>query len=57
MVLEFLFKKVLVLQVWNFIKQRLQRRYFPVNVAKFLGTDFFIEYVRWPLPNPNGTEA
>ena len=26
------------LQSWNFIKKRLQRRFFPVNIAKFLRT-------------------
>ena len=34
--LEFLFKKVGVLQVYNFIKKRLQHRCFAVNIAKFL---------------------
>ena len=28
------------LQVFNFIKKRLQNRYFPVNIAKFLRTPF-----------------
>ena len=28
----------------NFIKKRLQRRYFPVNIAKFLTTVFFIKH-------------
>ena len=37
-VLESLFKKVESLQACNFIKKRLQRRCFPVNVAKFLWT-------------------
>ena len=31
-----LFNKVAGLQVWIFIKKRLQHRYFPVNIAKFL---------------------
>ena len=34
--LEFLFKKFGVLQVYNFIKKRLQHRCFAVNIAKFL---------------------
>ena len=35
-VLESLFDKVAVLQPSNFIKDRLQHRCFPVNIAKFL---------------------
>ena len=34
------FNKVQVLQVWNFIKKKFQQRSFPVNIAKFLRTDF-----------------
>ena len=37
-VLESLFNKVAGLKVCNFIKTRLQRRYFPVNVEKFFRT-------------------
>ena len=37
-VLGSLFIKVASLKVCNFIKKRLQRRYFPVNIAKFLRT-------------------
>ena len=33
----------------NFIKKRLQRRCFPVIIAKFLRTVFFIEYLWWLL--------
>ena len=39
---------------WNlfliqFIKKKLQHRCFPVNIAKFLRTTFFIEHLRWLL--------
>ena len=37
------------LQANNFIKKRLQHRCFPVNVAKFLRTAFFIEHLWWLL--------
>ena len=47
--LESLFNKVLVLQVYNLIKRKLQQRCFPVNIAKFLRTPFFIEHLRWLL--------
>ena len=30
----------------NFIKKRFQERCFPVNIAKFLRTAFFIEHLR-----------
>ena len=39
-VLESLFNKVAGLQVCNFIKKRLQHRYFLLNIAKFLKTAF-----------------
>ena len=48
-VLESLFSKVVSLEAWNVIKKRLQHRCFPVNIAKFLRTVFFIEYLRWLL--------
>ena len=35
-VLESLFSKVATLEACNFIKKRLQHRFFPVNIAKFL---------------------
>ena len=41
-----------LLNLLNFIKRRLQRRCFPVNIAKFLRT-LFLDYLRWlllPLP-------
>ena len=31
------------------LKNRLQHRCFPVNIAKFLGTAFFTEHLRWLL--------
>ena len=34
-----------VLKACNFIKKRTQNRSFPVNIAKFLGTAFFIEHL------------
>ena len=37
------------LQVWNFIKNRLQHRCFSVNIAKFLKTTSFIEHFWWLL--------
>ena len=35
----------------NFIKDRLQRKCFPVKFAKFLRTPFFTEHLRWLLLN------
>ena len=32
-------------EAYNFILKRLQHRYFPVNVAKFLRTPFFTEHL------------
>ena len=50
--MESLFNKVAgLLQAFkacNFIKKRLQHSCFPVNIAKFLRTAFFIEHLRWP---------
>ena len=40
-VLEPLFNKYAGLKAFNFIKKRLQHRYFPVKIAKFLETPFF----------------
>ena len=31
----------------NFIKEKLQHVCFPMNVAKFLRTAFFIEHLQW----------
>ena len=38
--------------IWafNVIEKRLQHRCFPMNVAKFLRTAFFIEHLWWLLP-------
>ena len=41
---ESFFDKVAGLKAYNFIKRRLQ--HFPVNIAKFLRTVFFIEHLR-----------
>ena len=48
-VLESLFKKVAGPQVWNFIKNRLQRRCFPIKFAKFFRAPFFTEHLQWLL--------
>ena len=37
--LESLFNKVGGLEAYNFIRKRLQHRYFPVNIATFFRTD------------------
>ena len=42
-VVEFLFNKVAALKARNFIKKKLQHRCFPVNIAKFLRTSFFLQ--------------
>ena len=39
-VLESLLNKVADLKVRNFIEKRLENRYFPVNIEKFLRTTF-----------------
>ena len=43
------FKKSCRSQACNFIKKTLQHMCFPVNLAKFLRTPFFIEHLRWLL--------
>ena len=48
LVLECLFNKIAGLQV---SKKRLQHRCFPVNIAKFLRTAFFIAHLWWLLLN------
>ena len=48
-VLESLFNKYAGLKACNFIKKRLQHRFFPVKFAKFLRTPFLTEHVRWLL--------
>ena len=47
--LESIFDKVASLQARNFIKEKLQKRCFPVNITKFLGAALFIEYLWWLL--------
>ena len=42
------FNKVAGLKVCTFIKNRFQRRCFPMNIAKFLRAAFFIEHF-WQL--------
>ena len=44
------FNKVAGRKAWNIIKRRLQHRCFPVKFAKILRTPFFIEHLRWLLP-------
>ena len=41
-----LFNKVTELKVCNFIKKRLQRRCFSVNIAEFLRTAFYMEHLQ-----------
>ena len=48
-VFESLFKKVAGLETRKSIKRRLQRRCFPMNIAKFLKTSFSIEQLWWLL--------
>ena len=48
-VLEPFCKKVGDLKAFNIFKKKLQHRCFPVNIAKFLKTAFFIEHLRWLL--------
>ena len=43
------FNKYAGLKACNFIKKRLQHKFFPVKFAKFLRTPFFTEHVRWML--------
>ena len=50
-VLESLFNKAVGLQSCDFIKKRLRHRCFPVNIAKFLRTAFFIEHLWWLFLN------
>ena len=50
-VLEPHFNKVAGLQVWSFIKKRLQHRCFPVKFATFLRTPFLKEHLYWLLLN------
>ena len=50
-VLESLFIKVADLKGGSFIKEGLQQRCFPVNIAKYLRTAFFIEHFLLLLKN------
>ena len=50
-VLESLFKKGVGPQSCNFLKKRLQRRCFLVNLANFLRTPFLVEHLWWLLLN------
>ena len=43
--LEPIFKKVASLEARKSIKRRLQYRFFPVNIAKFLKTAFSIKHL------------
>ena len=57
LILRHIHRKTPVLNIFliNFIKKRLQRRCFPVNIAKFLRTAFFIKHrggCFWSLPLP-----
>ena len=45
--LESLLNKVACIQASYFIQKRIQHRWFPVNIAKFLLTAFFIEHLQW----------
>ena len=45
------FEKVAGLKACNFIKKRLKYRCFPVNIAKFLRTVFFIGNLLWCYNN------
>ena len=45
--LESLFNKVAGLKIGNFIEKRLQRRCFPVNIAKVLRTAFHFIFSAW----------
>ena len=48
-VLESLFNKVAGLRACNFVKKRLQLRFFPVNFVEFLRTPFSTEHHWWLL--------
>ena len=52
---ESLFNRDAGLQACKFIKKRLQHRYFPVNIAKFLRRPFVAKHLRWLLlHHPDG---
>ena len=52
LVLESLFNKHAGLQACNFIKNRLQHRCFPVDIAKFLRTTYFEEHLQTAASAP-----
>ena len=54
---RFFFNKVAGPQNCNFIKKRLQHRFFPVKFAKFLRTPCFIEHIQWLLLRVSGFQA
>ena len=45
--LESLFNKAARLQAYNFIKNRLEHRYFPLNIAKLLKTTVLKNICKW----------
>ena len=47
--LESLFNRVTVLRPCNFIKKKLQHRWFSLKFAKFLRSPFFTEHHQWLL--------
>ena len=49
LVLESLFNEVAGLNACNFIKKRLQHKFFPVNIAKFFRTAILVEHLCWLL--------
>ena len=51
---EVFFNKIAGSQNCNFIKRRLQHRYFPVKFAKFLRTPSFTEHLQWLLLTVSG---
>ena len=48
-VLELLFNDVAGPKACNFIKSKLEHRFFPMKFANFLRTPFFTEHLRWLL--------
>ena len=49
LVLDFLFDKVASLKAYNFIKNRIQHRCFPIKFANFLRTPYFTKHFQWLL--------
>ena len=46
---QMFFKMFFFLKTYNFIKKDTPTQCFPVNIAKFLRTAFFIKHLRWLL--------